>query len=79
MRKPGQADTLVKIASLGGGGLGVAKSWQDSYTENQKVEKSLKNLKDSEPSWEKWKADNERRKKALNKAVAKKKLEKKDK
>lgn len=65
MKKPGQADTLVKIASLGGGGVAVAKSWSDTAKKTEKTKKSLKKLKASEGSWQKFKADNERRKKSI--------------
>lgn len=79
MRRPGRGDTLIKIASLGGGGLGVVKSWDDTNRKTKKTEKSLQKLKDSEGDWQKFKADNERKKKKikeLDKKVAKKKLEK---
>jgi len=75
MRKPGP-DTLVKIASLGGGGLAVAKSWQDTHNNRLKTKKEMEELKASEGEWQKWKAENERKKKKIDKAVAKKKMKK---
>lgn len=79
MRKPGKGDTLIKIGSLGGGGLGVVKSWSDTARNTEKNKKELQKLKDSEGAWKKFVADNERKKKKIremDKSAAKKKMEK---
>lgn len=84
MKRPGEHDTLIKIGTLGGGGMGVLAHLSDQSEKNKKINKKLQETKDSEGEWQKFKADNERRKKEIygeqdkeiKKEIAKKKLEK---
>lgn len=76
MRRPGGHDTLIKIGTLGGGGMGIGAHLQHQANENEKIDKSLQKTKDEEAEWQAWKAKNEQKKKELNKSVAKKKMEK---
>ena len=79
MRRPGRGDTLIKIASLGGGGVAVGGSLQKTANNRAKNKKELQKLKDSEGEWKKFVADNERKKKKIremDKSVAKKKMSK---
>ena len=45
MRKPGQADTLVKIASLGGGGAAIGGHLQKTANRSRKMKKELEKAK----------------------------------
>ena len=76
MKRPGEHDTLIKIGTLGGGGIGIGAHLQNKADENKKTEAYLQKNKDEEWEWQEWKAKNEKKKKELNKSVAKKRIEK---
>lgn len=52
MRKPGQADTLVKIASLGGGGIAIAGSLQKTHDRDKKIKEEMKKAKADDAAYQ---------------------------
>ena len=76
MKRPGEHDTLIKIGTLGGGGMGIGAHLQHQANENEKIDKSLQKTKDEEAEWQAWKAKNEKKKKEIDKIVVKRKLKK---
>ena len=45
MRKPGQPDTLVKIASLGGGGIAIGSNLQKTHDRDKKIKEEIEKAK----------------------------------
>lgn len=45
MRRPGQGDTLIKIASLGGGAIGIGASMQSESDRHKRIKKELEKAK----------------------------------
>ena len=45
MRRPGRGDTLIKIASLGGGGVAIGGHLQKTANKAKKMEKELEKSK----------------------------------
>jgi hypothetical protein len=100
MRRPGRGDTLIKIASLGGGGVAVGGSLQKTASKARKNKEEIEKAKREEAEYRdrikrmKMKQQGEKvhkgdldkdgkisgyekaRSKAIEKAVAKKKMQK---
>lgn len=70
MRKPGQGDTLVKIASLGGGALAIGGSLQKTADRGRKMKEELEKSKREDAMYK----DKIKR---MKKAAARKKMKKK--
>lgn len=75
MRKPGQADTLVKIASLGGGGIAVGGNLQKTADRDKKIKEEIKKAKMDDAEYNE-KIRKIKMKYALDKKVSEKKIEK---
>lgn len=52
MRKPGQPDTLIKIASLGGGGVAVGANLQSTANRHKKIKEELEKAKLDEAAYQ---------------------------
>jgi len=70
MRKPGKADTLVKIASLGGGGIAIGGNLQKTANRDKKIREEMEKSKREDAMYK----DKIKR---MKKATAKKKMKKK--
>jgi hypothetical protein len=75
MRKPGQADTLVKIASLGGGGVAIGGNLQKTADRDKKIKEEIKKAKMDDAEYDE-KIRKIKMKYALDKKVSEKKIEK---
>jgi hypothetical protein len=75
MRKPGQADTLVKIASLGGGGVAIGGNLQKTADRDKKIKEEIKKSKMDDAEYNE-KIRKIKMKYALDKKVSEKKREK---
>jgi len=75
MRKPGQADTLVKIASIGGGGVAIGGNLQKTADRDKKIKEEIKKAKQDDAEYESRKRKI-KMKYALDKKVSEKKMEK---
>lgn len=76
MRKPGQADTLVKIASLGGGGIAIGGNLQKTADRDKKIKEEIKKAKMDDAEYE-YKKKKIKMKYASEKELAKKAVKKK--
>lgn len=52
MRRPGRGDTLVKIASLGGGGIAIGGNLQQTADRDKKIKEELKKAKADDAAYE---------------------------
>lgn len=75
MRKPGQGDTLIKIASLGGGGIAIGGNLQKTADRDKKIKEELEKSKADDAAYEE-KIKSIKIKHSMDKEVAKKKMEK---
>lgn len=77
MRKPGQGDTLVKIASLGGGAAAIGGNLQKTADRDKKIKEELEKAKAEDAAYQskiagiKARHDHE---KEMRKKAAKKKI-----
>ena len=70
MRRPGRGDTLIKIASLGGGGVAIGGNLQKTANRAKKMEEELEKSKREDAMYK----DKIKR---MKKAAARKKMKKK--
>ena len=52
MRKPGRGDTLIKIASLGGGGIAIGGNLQQTANREKKIKEELEKSKREEAAYQ---------------------------
>lgn len=52
MRRPGRGDTLIKIASLGGGGVAIGGHLQKTANRNKKMKQDLEKSKREEAAYQ---------------------------
>jgi hypothetical protein len=77
MRKPGRGDTLVKIASLGGGAAGIGGILSDDAERHKKIKEEMAKAKAEDSAYQakiagmkaKHAHDKEMRKKAAKKKI----------
>lgn len=75
MRRPGRGDTLIKIASLGGGGVAIGANLQKTANRDKKIKEELEKSK-REDAMYKDKIKKIKIKHSMDKEVAKKKMQK---
>lgn len=52
MRKPGQGDTLVKIASLGGGAVAIGGNLQKTADRHKKIKEEMEKAKAEDAAYQ---------------------------
>jgi hypothetical protein len=75
MRRPGRGDTLIKIASLGGGGVAIGGNLQKTANRDKKIKEEIEKAKQDDAEY-KAKIEKIKIKHSMDKEVAKKKMKK---